>query len=388
MKYEYLFQNDVSTINWTGIEPAESFHFLEPKHFYKLGDYKKFWLLTDIFSLWCSGVKTHRDHLVVGHKGQEIAKRISILAGNLPDELVAKSLNLKDTGSWRLKECGDRILMESFELKILPYVYRPFDKRLIFFEPALIDRPRLPFMKNLERGDIALICMGEVVLQSGFSHIFVTDSISDRRMMLSNRGTPYFFPLYSKEHAGVFKATQSSFKKGFINFLIRVLGAEVKAEEIFCYIYGMLYSPAYRKRYDEFLRIDFPRIPIPKDYEVFKKMSMLGKELVDLHLLRHKALGKPEVAFPVDGSNQVEKVRYDKKNRRVYFNKEQCFEGVSEEVWECRIGARQVVQKYLKDRKGRKLSVEKINHYSKVAKALRMTIELQQEIDEVYKKVH
>jgi len=148
---------------------------------------------------------------------------------------------------------------------------------------------------------------------------------------------------------------------------------------VFYFIYAVLYSPTYRKRYEEFLKIDFPRVPLPHDYEKFKNLSELGKELVELHLLKHPSLSETKIGFPVSGSNIVEKVSYDEETRRVYFNKEQYFAGVSKAVWEYRIGAYQVAEKYLKDRKKekRKLSLEEIEHYRKVAKAIEWTIEVQ-----------
>jgi len=115
-------------------------------------------------------------------------------------------------------------------------------------------------------------------------------------------------------------------------------------------------------------------------------LSNFGKELVDLHLLRHSSLDDTEIGFPKGGSDIVEKVMYDEQNQRVFINKEQYFEDVSKEVWKYRIGAYQVMEKYLKDRKKRKLSLEETNHYIKVAKAIRLTIELQEKIDEVYGK--
>jgi len=157
-------------------------------------------------------------------------------------------------------------------------------------------------------------------------------------------------------------------------------------EEIFYYIYAVFYSPIYRKRYQEFLKIDFPRVPFPSDKEIFEGLSNLGRELVDLHLLKHPDLEKTGVGFPKSGSNKVEKVSYIEERHSVFINKEQYFEGVPNEVWEYRIGAYQVMEKYLKDRKSRKLSLDEINHYMKVAKAIQLTIELQQKIDEIYGK--
>jgi hypothetical protein len=104
-------------------------------------------------------------------------------------------------------------------------------------------------------------------------------------------------------------------------------------------------------------------------------------------LLKSSTLDETEIGFPKGVSNGVEKVSYDDGNKRVFINKEQYFKGVSKEVWEYRIGAFQVIDKYLKDRKKRKLSLDEINHYMKVAKAIRLTIELQEKIDEVYKNL-
>ncbi|MEA2074986.1 MAG: type ISP restriction/modification enzyme [Euryarchaeota archaeon] len=84
------------------------------------------------------------------------------------------------------------------------------------------------------------------------------------------------------------------------------------------------------------------------------------------------------------GTNKVEKIKYDEENKRVYFNKEQYFEGISKEVWEYQIGGYQVLAKYLKDRKGRELSLEEIEHYMKVAKAIEKTIEVQKWVDDIF----
>ena len=122
---------------------------------------------------------------------------------------------------------------------------------------------------------------------------------------------------------------------------------------------------------------------MPHDYKKFKNLSELGKELVERHLLTHPFLNETEIGFPVSGSNTVEKVRYDKETSRVYFNKEQYFDGVSKAVWAYQIGGYQVLAKYLNDRKKRELSLEEIEHYMKVAKAIEMTIEVRGKVDGV-----
>jgi predicted helicase len=154
-------------------------------------------------------------------------------------------------------------------------------------------------------------------------------------------------------------------------------------EDIFNYAYAVFHSPTYRNRYAEFLKIDFPRLPITSDKELFKNLAEKGTELVKLHLMESPALNKPITKYPVSGSNEVDKITYDEKTQRVYINKTQYFEDVPPEIWDFRVGGYQVCQKWLKDRKERKLTYDELNHYQKIVIALNETIRLMNEIDEI-----
>ena len=246
-------------------------------------------------------------------------------------------------------------------------------------------------MKNLLFENLAISTSRKHPTTKNFGAI-VTNNAGDIHF---ESDQSYFFPLYLyPAQSSIFLKEGEHRVESIPNFTPKFLedmkismGKESTPEEIFYYIYAVLYSSAYRKRYEEFLKIDFPRVPLLSDYDVFKELSNLGKELVDIHLLKAPALDDTEIGFPKSDSNNVEKVFYDERNQRVFINKEQYFEGVSKEVWEYRIGAYQVLDKYLKDRKKRKLSLAEIDHYMKVAKAIRLTIELQEKIDDVYKKL-
>jgi len=244
-------------------------------------------------------------------------------------------------------------------------------------------------MKNFLKENIALATSRRCPETKSFGASVAT-TVGDIHFIADQT---YFFPLYFYSEGQMSKdeSTKSkrilNFTEEFLKAIKEIIGKELAPEEIFYYIYAVLYSPTYRKRYEEFLKIDFPRIPLPPNYEIFKELSLLGKELVDLHLLKHPALSQTDVGFPQSGSNKVQKVWYDEENQRVFINKEQYFEGIPKEVWEYRIGAYQVMKKYLKDRKERKLSLDEINHYMKVAKAISLTIELQKRIDNIYNKI-
>ncbi len=394
-KYKYLFKNDAQTTKWQKLEPTAPYYFLVPKDFALQAEYEKFWKVTEIFRKSASGVKTHRDHFIVGFTNEEILQKLRVFTGNLVDELVKESLDLKDTRDWTLKEAREEARKNKSENRICEYAYRPFDDRKICYDPCLIDRgcDRWPFMECFLQENFGIAFKRSRFLKTKeFHHIFVVDNVGDINFYGDQTA---FFPLYlySEEMGGELFDRQtpkvkriSNFAPQFLQAIKTPLGTEPTPEDIFFYIYAALCSPTYRKRYEEFLKIDFPSVPLPSNYEVFKRLSDLGKELVDLHLLRHPDLEKTEVGFPKGDSNKVEKVGYDADDQKVFINKEQYFEGVPNEVWEYQIGAYQVMEKYLKDRKGRKLSLDEINHYMKVAKAIQLTIELQQKIDEVYGK--
>ena len=156
-------------------------------------------------------------------------------------------------------------------------------------------------------------------------------------------------------------------------------------EDIFYYIYAVLYSEIYRTKYAEFLKIDFPRVPFTKDYKLFKKMTECGNWLVDLHLLKSPELDSPIARFQGKGDNKVEKIKYGQG--KVYLNNDQYFEGILSEVWQYQIGGYQVCDKWLKDRKGRILSLDDIRHYCKVVTAIKKTIEIQKKIDNLYPEI-
>ncbi len=397
-KYKYLFRNDVQTTKWQELDPLDPYYFFVPKDFTFKDEYKKFWKVTEVFRKWSSGVKTHRDNFVVGLTKEEIIQRIRIFTGTLPNELVSQSLEIKDTGTWKLAEVRKKVKYQKLKSKIYSYNYRPYDIRWICYDSSLIDRDRVNLMKHFLFENVALATTRKLAETSNFQHVFISKYISDMGFISSRTSEScYFFPLYlySDESKGQLfgeKAYETEFITNFTSKFLQsvkeALGKEPIPEEIFNYIYAVLYSPIYRKRYEEFLKIDFPRVPMPSDYKPFKTLSNLGRELVELHLLIHPSLDETEIGFPESGSNTVKKVSYKAKTQRIYINKEQYFEGVANEIWQYRIGAYQVMHKYLKDRKERKLSLDEINHYMKVAKSIRLTIELQEKIDKLYKKVN
>ncbi len=157
-------------------------------------------------------------------------------------------------------------------------------------------------------------------------------------------------------------------------------------KDVFYYIYAVLHSPTYRSRYAEFLKIDFPRVPLTSSKPLFRKLVTKGKELTELHLMESDKLQDPtsskvDLNAHPELKNEVVKVTYNEKHKRVYINKWQYFSGVEPKVWNFHVGGYQVCHKWLKDRKGRRLDYDDITHYQKIVIALRETIRLMESID-------
>jgi len=151
--------------------------------------------------------------------------------------------------------------------------------------------------------------------------------------------------------------------------------------DILDYIYAVLHSPFYREKYKEFLKIDFPRVPYPKDKDTFWKLVKLGGELREIHLLESPKVESYITSYPVDGDHGVVKPKYE--DSKVWINETQYFDKVPEVAWNFYIGGYQPAQKWLKDRKGRTLNFEDIQHYQKIIVALTETDRLMKEIDKI-----
>lgn len=192
------------------------------------------------------------------------------------------------------------------------------------------------------------------------------------------RGGEVLFPLYRYE-----PDKTENLSPDFRAFIDRRYQHQYTPEEILGYIYAVRHAPTYREKYAEFLRIDFPRIPFPEKSAAFETMSDLGWDLIQKHLLRDvpdKGLAK----YPVKGDNEVEKPRYSEVEQAIYINDAQKFAPVPKDVWEFHIGGYQVLSKFLKDRKGRTLTLDEINNVENVANVLAFTIEQMARIDEAY----
>ncbi len=398
-KYDWLVNHDVGTTDWQEIRPKPEFYLFLPRDEAALDRYNEFIKVTEIFPVHSVGIVTSRDRFVIDFDREALTRRIRMFRDtSMSDEVLRNAFGLKDKKGWTLAEKRKRVQQdEAWEEKIVRCLYRPFDARWIFYHSDAIERGREAVMRHMMQDNIGLITPRRVELAGGWYHALATD-FAIEHVAVSLKTIDYLFPLYlypdtSKRDLFSDLEPRGERKPNLNPKIVAALqvayGQAPAPEDIFHYIYAVLYADSYREKYADFLKIDFPRVPFTADLELFQALATLGKRLVDLHLLRSEELDPPAARFQGEGDNRVARTkgqgfRYEPKEERVYVNKTQYFDPVPLELWEYQIGGYQVLAKWLKDRRDRRLTLEEIKTYCRVVTAIQRTIALQEEIDALY----
>jgi len=414
-KYDWLDARDVTTTDWTALEPASPAYLYIPRDTTLAAKYEAWPSLPELMPANSMGLQTHRDGFVTDMDRAALKRRIETFRNlDFTDAMVAQAFDLKDSTEWKIKEARAAIMADKeWNSKLTQIFYRSFDVRDICYHPALIDRMRDDLMHHmLEPGNLALATMRQTKSDT-WQHALVTDKMATAVYVEIKDGCN-LFPLYlapeQKQpekkktrgtrftHMMLFEEqTQYATRRPNLNpdilaALTVAYGKALSPEAIFHYIYAVLYSPPYRARYREFLKSDFPRIPFTADAGLFREMATIGEELVAQHLLKSPLLDKPGTRFNTPGDNRVGKNaaagrHYDPETQRLYINPTQYFDNISPELWETRIGGYQILDKWLKDRADRPLSPADVRHYCRTATALAQTLKLQAQLAVLYAKV-
>jgi predicted helicase len=344
-------------------------------------EYKEAFSIMEIFPENTTGIVTGIDRLSIFQTKKELKETTGKIL-NATDPYT--EFGIKD-GRKNKKEERLAELREAAEKTPVPISYRPFDTRYMYYtsgSEVWINSPRPKIMQHfIYRENIGIIA-GRQVTDDSWSHVQASKYIIDNRYHFSAKGISSAFPLYLYYEDGT---TDKYIKTPNISAdiwrQINVVVGETTPENILDYIYCVLHSPTYRKKFAEFLKQDFPRIPYPKTKEMFWDLVPLGEKLRKLHLMEDSSVEDTITTFPVAGDNVVEKIKHEDGN--VYINAEQFFGEVSDSAWNFYIGGYQPAQKWLKDRKNKTLSSDDIMHYQKIIKVLSETGKIMEKIDEM-----
>ena len=407
-KYRTSVRSTYKGIEWTNLKNSTAPYLFKPFNSSLHEIYKSFWGITDIFLENSTGIVTKRDSLAFQFKKRDLENIIRHLLTLTPAQIREEYSDC----NWDSRDGKAEFVYDS--LKKIGYnkdlfkkcLYRPFDNRWTYYNKkskGLIGWPVYDIMRHMIRGkNLALISVKQIA-EKIYNHAFITETITESRITLSNKGVAYLFPLYlyapdkdgklPKNMKEVYGVTNPFVKKEVIENIYPDFRKEINkkyneiftAEKIFFYIYAILHSPYYREKYQEFLRIEFPRIPFPDDKESFLKLSILGEQLKQAHLL--EKIPNLPISYEGEGDDKITKIIYfDKK---LHINPNQFFTPIEPEVWNFHIGGYQVLKKYLQERKKRKLpflSWDEIEHVKKIVASLTATRTLMERIDPIAQK--
>lgn len=377
-KFEAL---NASELKFKVLKLDKELYYFVDKNINGKAEYEKGFAVNELFRLNNTGMVTAMDKLVI-HDSPETAKVSAQKILNSSDPYT--EFGIKDwrrfTKEQRLEEFRN-VVVTSEPMRV---AYRPFDDRYMYFSREAerwINSPRYDVMCHYLRGENIGLLTTKNVRDSKYRHSFLTNSISEVIYLSPTTATNAInFPLWLYDEQG----NRTSNLDTDIVTAIRKKVGEVDEQAIFDYIYGVLHWPAYREKYKEFLKIDFPRVPYPQDAKEFERFRSAGERLRELHLMKDSAVGDLITTYPIAGNNEIVRSLTTKSpgwvahgnNQNmgdVWINEAQYFGNIPKIAWEFYIGGYQPAQKWLKDRKGRTLSFDDITHYQKIIKVLTET---------------
>ena len=347
-----------------------------------------------------SGFKSQQDEFAIGFESGEVARNIeTLLEHGMTENRIRGLFRLCSSNQWNFQKAVRGLSDEAWRTSIKKVLFRPFDNRFTLINAHVVTNPRTGLMGQFAENNLAILATRKST--EGFS-VFVTDKPCGHKIV-GNYDMTTVFPIYFYDRTlSGFGDSKVGRRVNFSARFMEEVDRRVDLSEgekqnlspkLASYIYAVLHAPSYRSRYAEFLKSDFPRIPIPKGRATFAALVPLGRRLVALHLLKPEEepiLKNPDIRFAGTGEARVERGYPKYSNGKVEINANRWFEDVPKETWEFHVGGYQVCDKWLKDRAGkggqnprpgRVLTEEDILHYRRVVTALTETRTIMAEID-------
>lgn len=413
-KYSNLLSTTSNLLSTKSLSPEPPNWFFVPMQT-RDSVYDSWLSLPQIFGAYSTGFVTGKDEVLVSYDKANIKRLCEALHDrNISDAMIYDLYGLRDTSCWPLfarRAALQQVPLEQLLESVRKVLYRPFDTRFTIYTD-LLQRARLDNMQHMFLPNIGLIA-SRIIKGERPAHCYVSN-LPIEKILISPKtsNNAFLLPLYLRPNNQLsnksfdfgsekcLNFTQDflqklAFSQGFPQIGPNGLPKGMIPEDIFQYLYSVLHSPEYRSRYAEFMKIDFPRLPLTGSLDLFQALAELGGELVSLHLMESPKLNE-HITKPVGSVEfQVEKVSYSDETVWIDQARTRGFQGVSDGVWNFHIGGYQVCEKWLKDRQakggknprpGRLLTDEDIVHYQKIVVVLNETIRIMSEIDEVIDK--
>nr|CDK13009.1 Type IIG R-M system [Helicobacter pylori J99] len=366
-KYAFLAQNDLDRIEWLELAPREPFYLLIPQKTPLLEEYEQGFSVQEMFQISSVGIVTGKDKIFIANNTESLKEQV-------------------------LKYCN-----EFNEQCVKDIHYRPFDIRKVYYDTKKLERarentfkhmlppppPTNPKTPNQTRKNVALNTPRQLKNNDkSWTQCFISSQLNDQGLSSGGNGAGVNYPLYQFKHPNY----TENFTPEFRSFIDKHYSHHFEPLEVLGYIYALLYSPHYRKRYEDFLKADYPKILFTNNKDLFRALSLLGIELIGLHVLNRESLNHSfeKLKDPTIGESYykeahdrnpiIKKPSHKKLEQRLYINHSAYFRGVSEEIHDYMIGGYGVLDKYLKSHKNEPCDFD---HVSNIIKIIARTIEIQ-----------
>ena len=398
-KYGWLAENAVETTQWAEVTPRPPRYLFVPRDEALSEEYDAAWSIPSIFSPNgdpAPGIVTTQDQFAISWTPAEAEAKVERFLATKSEEEARGIWRLCSQDQWQYDRAKRELADGSWRSRIEPILYRPFDMRVTVFDRNVAVHRRERVMRHMLAGpNVGIVTTRQC--QRNWS-AFVCNTIAGHKS-LAAYDINCLFPLYTYTKSGNDKlgnAREANLDRDFVNMVSSALGLDfvpdgaanladaLGPDDIFHFIYAVLHSPEYRRRYADFLKSDFPRIPLTSERALFAALVGLGRLLATLHLMEVDGQNVP--AYLIPGDNRVGKVRFtlpkDGLPGRVWINGDQYFDGVRPDTWSSTVGGYRPAEKWLKDRKGRVLSFDDIDWYRRICAALAETPRIMTRIDE------
>lgn len=402
-KLDYLEEHSLEQIDFEEIEPSKPLYIFRQSNKHLQEEYERGFKIDQLMKGCVQGFKTGKDEISIQYSKERMMAICEKMAeSKMPIENILSTYGFPERFAKRIEEVRKSLCSANYNWKnnLRQIQYRPFDKRWTVYGRIFMDRYRPEIEKNVIGKNNIILGIGKsgnVMGDAEWSLTFISDLAMDINVI--PRGGIYLFPLYLYE--GMLCTPNFSYE--ILGKIESNIGLSLQEEnyterqegrflpiDVIDYVYAVLHSPLYRDTYKDFLQSDFPTIPYPSTKEYFFAMAEKGKELRELHLMKQIELEDLITQYPVSDTekeNIVEVHRFEEKDEeamgRVYINKTQYFDNVPTDVWNQVIAGYQMADKWLKDRLNQHLTNEEIIHYQKMIVAIKRTIEVQEEIDDL-----
>lgn len=339
VKYDYLSNNSIKTVDFNELKPENPFYFFIPRNTDGQEEFEKGFRVDKLFTKNVTGIVTMGDNFIIDERIDILKNRLEyFLYNNLSESYIKQNYKLgKNYAKWIISRKSEIRIIDSKFKKI---AYRPFDDRFTYYDNNLIWRWRVEVMQHFLNGDNLGIDLCRQIVSDSYSHIFITDKIVDDSFVSNKsreRGYVYPLYLYSNDDLSHIRRRTPNLNVDIVkqiedNLELKFTDEKLETYDTFApidlldYVYAVLHSPTYREKYKEFLKIDFPRVPYPENKENFWELVRLGGEIRQIHLLESPKVEKYITQYPIAGDNVVCKQAY--KTGKVYINETQYFDNV------------------------------------------------------------